>query len=142
MSKCEICIANALCSLLLPLSAAYGEDPHVAFPKFRMQEIETGLTIGYGVLLVDVNGDGKPDIVVADATRVVWYENPTWKKRIIIEGKTTPDNVSIAAYDIDGDGKIDFALGAAWVHADFACARIVGLRHFAWLHLGLRLLGR
>ena len=52
--------------------------------------------------LVDINGDKKPDIVVVDTTRVVWYENPTWKRRTIIEGQTKPDNVCIAAYDIDG----------------------------------------
>jgi hypothetical protein len=79
-----------------------------------MEEIETRLGVGYAVLLVDVNGDGKPDIVVVDQTRVVWYENPTWKRRTIIEGMTRPDNVCIAAHDIDGDGKIDFALGADW----------------------------
>jgi hypothetical protein len=88
------------------------------FPHFRMQEIETKLGVGYAVLLVDVNGDRKPDIVVVDQTRVVWYENPTWKRHTIIEGMTKPDNVCIAAYDIDGDGKVDFALGADWKGLD------------------------
>jgi hypothetical protein len=83
-----------------------------------MQEIETGLNIGYAVLLVDVNGDGKTDIVVVDTTRVVWYENPTWKRHTIIENQTKPDNVCIAAYDIDGDGQLDFALGADWKGAN------------------------
>ncbi len=45
--------------------------------KFRMQEIDATLKVGYGVVIADVNGDGKSDIVVADANRVVWYENPT-----------------------------------------------------------------
>src|SRR5262245_41531160 len=79
--------------------------------RFRMEEIETGLEVGYALLLVDVNGDGKPDIVVVDTKRVVWYENPTWKRRTITEGKTKPDNVCIAAHDLDGDGKIEFVLG-------------------------------
>ena len=79
-----------------------------------MQEIETGLKIGYAVLLEDLNGDKKNDIIVVDKTRVVWYENPTWKRRTIIEGQTKPDNVCIAAYDIDGDGQLDLALGADW----------------------------
>src|SRR5262249_336184 len=51
---------------------------------------------------------------VADANRVVWYENPTWKRRTMIEGAVPPDIVCIAACDIDRDGKIDFFLGADW----------------------------
>ncbi len=94
----------------------HGEAPPTpaAFPTFRTQEIDTGLKVGYAVLLVDVNGDGKKDIVVVDTTRVVWYENPTWKRHTIIQGQTKPDNVCIAAQDIDGDGRLDFALGADW----------------------------
>jgi hypothetical protein len=85
-----------------------------AFLSFRMQELETGLGIGYAVVVADVNHDGKPDIVVVDKDRVLWFENPSWKRRTIIEGGTKPDNVCIAAQDIDGDGKLDFALGADW----------------------------
>src|SRR5919197_4226915 len=108
-------------SVVLPLlaalhapsvSAAEPDSPGV--PRFKVEEIETKLGVGYAVLLVDVNNDGKKDIVVVDQTRVVWYENPTWKRRVIIEGQTKPDNVCIAAYDIDGDGQPDFALGSEW----------------------------
>lgn len=83
-------------------------------PAFKKEEIAQDLNIGYAVRLVDVNHDGKDDIVVVDSNRVVWYENPTWKRRTIIQGQTAPDNVCIAAHDIDGDGKVDFALGAGW----------------------------
>ncbi len=86
--------------------------------NFKPQEIETGLTVGYAVSLVDVNGDKKDDIVVVDSNRVLWYENPSWKQRTVIDGQTKRDNVCIAPYDIDGDGKIDFALGADWRPAD------------------------
>src|SRR3954454_1867196 len=77
------------------------------FVHFRMQEIDRTLKVGYAVLVVDVNGDGKPDIVVVDVDRVVWYENPSWQRRTIIQGQTKPDNVCIAAADIDGDGQLD-----------------------------------
>jgi hypothetical protein len=116
--KKSLLLLAVLCTALVFEGPAGGEgevkETRVSFPRFRMQEIETKLGVGYAVLLVDVNGDGKLDIVVVDQTRVVWYENPTWKKRTMIEGMTRPDNVCIAAYDIDGDGKIDFALGADW----------------------------
>ena len=85
-----------------------------AFPHFRTQEIETKLGVGYAVLLVDLNGDAKKDVVVVDQRHVFWYENPGWKRRLILEGETLPDNVCIAAHDIDGDGQLDLALGSGW----------------------------
>src|SRR6476469_10903508 len=92
---------------LVSASSSFAAD----FPKFKVQEIDTGLKIGYAVLVADLNGDGKPDLVVVDQHKVVWYENPTWKKRVILEGKTKPDNVCAAAVDINGDGKLDLVLG-------------------------------
>jgi hypothetical protein len=101
-----------LCGLA-PLQAQ-GPPQAGPLPGFRMQELDEKVGVGYAVLLADVNGDGKKDIVVVDTKRVLWFENPTWKKHIIIEGGTKADNVSIDAFDIDGDGRIDFALGADW----------------------------
>lgn len=104
----------SLAALLTFLSVEAQAGAPAAFPDFRMQEIATDLKVGYAVTLVDVNDDGKLDIVVVDADRVLWYENPSWQPHHIIKGMTKPDNVCIAAYDIDGDGKLDFALGADW----------------------------
>ena len=64
---------------------------------FEIKEIDKSLSVGYAVLLVDVNNDGKKDIVVVDTKRVVWYENPSWKRRTIIQNQTKPDNVCICA---------------------------------------------
>lgn len=105
---------------ILSLSVVLAVFPSPALPQgkglpsFKMREIETGLDVGYAVTLVDVDGDGKKDIVVVDSARVIWFQNPTWKQRTIIKGGTKPHNVCIDAHDIDGDGQIDFALGADW----------------------------
>jgi hypothetical protein len=103
---------------LLTEAAPASKAKLAGIPGFRMQEIATDLKVGYAVLLVDIDGDGKKDIVVVDTTRVVWYQNPTWKMRTILQGQTLPDNVCIDAYDIDGDGQIDLALGAGWKPAN------------------------
>ncbi len=108
------CLCVSLAAVLVSICGAAGAAEKPVFPRFRAQEIETGLQVGYAVLLVDINGDGKKDIVAVDTNRVVWYENPTWKRRTILEGKTKPDNVCIAAHDIDGDGQVDLVLGAGW----------------------------
>jgi hypothetical protein len=97
-------------ALLVITAAAHAQSPF----NFRQQEIEGQLGVGYAVSLVDVSGDKKLDIVVVDTNRVLWYENPTWKRRVIIEDQTKRDNVCIAPADIDGDGQVDFALGADW----------------------------
>jgi hypothetical protein len=86
--------------------------------QFKTQEIDKSLGVGYAVSLVDINADNKLDIVVVDKTRVIWFENPTWKLHTLIQGQTRPDNVCISANDVDGDGQVDLALGADWRPSD------------------------
>ncbi|MBM3814548.1 MAG: VCBS repeat-containing protein [Acidimicrobiia bacterium] len=85
-----------------------------AQPRFRVQEIQRDFGVVYAVLAEDVNGDGRTDVVAINPTQVAWFENPSWTKHVILDGATKKDNVCIAAHDIDGDGKLDFALGADW----------------------------
>src|SRR5207248_9179186 len=82
--------------------------------SFRDQELPTKLTVGYAVRLLDMNGDKRLDIAIVDSDRILWLENPNWNEHVILQGGTKKDNVCFAPYDIDGDGRLDFAVGAAW----------------------------
>lgn len=99
--------------VLMTLSiSAFGDE---SFPSFRPQVIDPNIgQVCYAVTLADVDGDGKQDIVAVSENRVLWYQNPNWKSRVIIKDQAPQDNVCIAPLDIDGDGKVDFALGAGW----------------------------
>ena len=79
---------------------------------FKGEVIDGEISIGYGVTSGDVDGDGKPDILLADKTEIVWYKNPgeksgKWVRYVIAKDLTEQDNVCIAARDIDGDGKVE-----------------------------------
>ena len=92
---------------LLPFAAIAASTPE---PKFRAVEIDSTVEIGYGIAIADVDGDGKPDIILADKKTIQWYHNPDWKKHIIAENLTEKDNVCVAARDLDGDGKAEFII--------------------------------
>lgn len=83
-------------------------------PKFRHQTIDDAIDIGYGVAVADVDGDRKPDILLADKRQYAWYRNPTWEKFVIAENLTKRDNVCLAAQDLNGDGKCELAVGGDW----------------------------
>lgn len=100
---------------LLGLALACGAEKT---PAFRAQDVDTNLEIGYGIAIADVQGDGKPDIIIADKHTIAWYENPTWQKHIIAENLTMHDNVCVAARDIHGNGKCEIAVGAEWNPSD------------------------
>lgn len=58
--------------------------------------------------VADMNGDGRPDVVLARSRGVAWYENPSWTRHVVADrpGGTI---VSVAAEDVDRDGRVDLA---------------------------------
>jgi hypothetical protein len=64
----------------------------------------------YQVEVADVNGDRRPDVIAVGGSTCAWYENPSWKKRLVSTGNQTPGIISSATADLDGDGKAEIAI--------------------------------
>ncbi len=104
-----------LCAILFPLLLLPNLNAQflMAQQQWQGSVLPTRLTVGYSVRVADINRDQKPDLVIVDAKRVLWLENPIWSEHVIW---ATPeakfDNVCCAAEDIDGDGDLDLAVVA------------------------------
>jgi hypothetical protein len=99
-------------------------------PTFKPQVIDDNVSIGYGLAIGDVDGDKKPDILLADKKEFVWYRNGDWKRFVMIENLTESDNVCIAARDINGDGVVEVAVGAQWNPGETSDAKRSGSVHY------------
>ncbi len=88
-----------------PLATGHCEEP-----RFQRVVIDPHFPAGYQVEVADLNGDRKPDVIALGGDTCAWYENPTWKKRIVSTGKQTPGIISSATADLDGDGKAEIAI--------------------------------
>ncbi len=118
-------------SLPAALAALAIASLSAAEPKFRAQTLDAEILVGYGLAIGDVNGDGKVDILLADKFDIVWYQNPSWEKHVIASKLTAPrDNVCIAAKDLDGDGKVEIAVGANWNPGNTVSEKESGSVHY------------
>lgn len=61
----------------------------------------------WGKTTGDINGDGRPDLVVGGNAGggLVWYQNPTWVRHVISNEPGFRTDIEVV--DIDGDGKND-----------------------------------
>ena len=122
-------ISRTLAALMLCLISQW--DMHRACANdWETLELPVKLTVGYAVRAVDMNQDKRLDIAIVDSKRVLWLENPSWTEHVMY---ATPDakadNVCFAPHDVDGDGLIDFALGADWQPNNTKSGGSIG-----WLH--------
>ena len=97
--------------LLVALGPQLPSTPDVVF---RTVDVQRDWGVVYAVRVADVNADGRLDIVAINPSQLAWFENPGWQRHVIVDGAVPRDHVTIAAHDVDGDGRVEIALGAGW----------------------------
>jgi hypothetical protein len=82
--------------------------------RFAEHTVATGLTGGYQVVAVDMNHDGKIDLVAlaSGMTELVWFENPGWQRHVIASNLS--GMINLAAWDFDGDGIPEIVLASGF----------------------------
>jgi hypothetical protein len=88
----------------------------LSIPRFAEHTVATDLKGGYHVVIADMNGDGKPDLVAlaSGMTELYWFENPSWERHVIASG--LKGMINVAARDLDGDGIPELALATGWAN--------------------------
>jgi hypothetical protein len=79
-------------------------------PSFRATDAVTGLKMGYQLVVVDINKDGRKDLIAVDerSTELAWYENPGWTRHVLAE--SVPRVINLDAADLNGDGVPEIAM--------------------------------
>ena len=98
-----------------------------AFAGFAEHTIATDLKGGYQVVVTDINNDGKPDLIAlaSGMNELVWFENPGWRRRVLINNISRA--INCAAWDIDGDGIPEIALAHEFANDPSNSAGVVSL---------------
>lgn len=99
--------AGAALAAILTFGAAgqvSGPGAQSAGPRFVTHTIASELSGGYQPIVVDLNRDGRPD-VIGLSTRLdelAWFENPGWERHVLTTGLNRA--INLAARDLDDDG--------------------------------------
>lgn len=94
--------------------AAVAATGAASMSQFREHTIAEDLRGAYQVLPVDLNKDGRTDLIAlaSNLSELVWFENPTWERHVIAGGFTSLINVD--AYDATGKGDWSLVLATAF----------------------------
>src|SRR5262245_21763157 len=107
--------AAFLCSATLGVVLATGSVFAAVPPalQFIRHDIDQGAfgQITEGINVGDIDGDGRPDIVVGGDNYLVWFHNPDWAPHLIASGFKFAGGAMVVVRDMDGDGRLDVMTG-------------------------------
>src|SRR5262245_6039302 len=107
--------AAFLCSATLGIALAAGPVFAAAPPalQFVRHDIDPGAfgQVTEGINVGDIDGDGRPDIVVGGDNYLVWFHNPDWAPNLIASGFKFAGGAMVVVRDMDGDGRLDVMTG-------------------------------
>ncbi len=103
---CFVSFAALLAWILCTAMAGAAELP---VPAFKAETIAS-IGKGYGLSIADVDGDGRPDILMADVQDFVWYRNGDWQRFLLASRLDGQGAMSIDARDVDHDGKVEIGV--------------------------------
>lgn len=84
---------------------------HGADARFREHTIASDLAGGYQVVAADLNHDGRLDLIALStrAHELVWFENPTWERHVLVSGVNSMINCVAVGADAEGIPEIVLA---------------------------------
>jgi hypothetical protein len=74
----------------------------LAAAEFAAHTVASDLKGGYQVVVADLNGDGRPDLIALGSgmSELIWYENPSWTRHVIAGGLSRMINCAVIGDDI------------------------------------------
>lgn len=104
VSRSRIPWNGAIVGVPLLWLLVFGVSRAADLPRFREHVVTGSLKQGYQLVSVDLNNDGKKDLIAVDeaATELAWFEYPTWERHVLAVDVPRPLNAD--CWDIDGDG--------------------------------------
>jgi hypothetical protein len=84
--------------------------PGMVQAQFVAHTVDEGIGFGYQTLIIDLNADGRQDLIGLGALtpELYWYENPTWERHVLVSD--IEQMISVDGADLDDDGIPELAL--------------------------------